>query len=68
MAPRLLAAGLVLAGAPAASACGPLTVPGSTANAAPAHAAAAGGGRAALAQKTALRTVLESCPAEAGQR
>ncbi|MCX4624583.1 hypothetical protein [Streptomyces albogriseolus] len=45
MAPRLLAAGLVLAGAPAASACGPLTVPGSTANAAPAYAPAAAGQR-----------------------
>ncbi|MFF5027727.1 hypothetical protein ACN6AT_38805 (plasmid) [Streptomyces sp. JL4002] len=41
MAPRLLAAGLVLA----ASACSPLTVPGSTANAAPAHAPAAAGQR-----------------------
>ncbi|MEU0219423.1 hypothetical protein ABZ281_31940, partial [Streptomyces sp. NPDC006265] len=46
MAPRLLAAGLVLAGALAASACGPLTAPGSTAQAAP----AAVGGGTALAQ------------------
>ncbi|GLX22572.1 HNH endonuclease family protein [Streptomyces lavendulae] len=54
MAPRLLAAGLVLAGAVAASACGPLTVPGSTADAAPAHAPAAAGGGAALSQLNAL--------------
>ncbi|MGD1220610.1 HNH endonuclease family protein [Streptomyces krungchingensis] len=54
MAPRLLAAGLVLAGALAASACGPLTVPGSTADAAPAHAPAAAGGGAALTQLNAL--------------
>ncbi|WP_031036153.1 HNH endonuclease family protein [Streptomyces sp. NRRL F-5650] len=49
MAPRLLSAGL-LAGALAASACGPLTVPGSTAQAAPAHGQAAAGGGTALAQ------------------
>ncbi|MEU7072877.1 HNH endonuclease family protein [Streptomyces narbonensis] len=54
MAPRLLAAGLVLAGAVAASACGPLTVPGSTADAAPAHAPAAAGGGSALSQLNAL--------------
>ncbi|KOV54587.1 hypothetical protein ADL00_29845 [Streptomyces sp. AS58] len=54
MAPRLLAAGLVLAGAPAASACGPLTVPGSTADAAPAHGPAAAGGGTALTQLNAL--------------
>ncbi|MGY4963667.1 HNH endonuclease family protein [Streptomyces sp. 900105245] len=54
MAPRLLAAGLVLAGAVAASACGPLTVPGSTADAAPAHAPAAAGGGAALSQLNGL--------------
>ncbi|MEU0350795.1 HNH endonuclease family protein [Streptomyces sp. NPDC006237] len=50
MAPRLLAAGLVLAGALAASACGPLTDPGSTAQAAPAPGPAAAGGGTALAQ------------------
>lgn len=51
MAPRLLAAGLVLAGALAASACGPLTTPGSTADAAPARgpAAASTGDGTALA-------------------
>ncbi|MFJ4152006.1 hypothetical protein ACIP10_31145 [Streptomyces galbus] len=43
MAPRLLAASLVLAGTLAASASGPLTVPGSTADAAPAHGPAGGG-------------------------
>ncbi|WP_331731586.1 hypothetical protein [Streptomyces sp. NBC_00073] len=36
MAPRPLAAGLVLAGALTASVCGPLSVPGSAAEAAPA--------------------------------
>ncbi|WP_159046909.1 hypothetical protein [Streptomyces sp. XY66] len=45
MSPRLLAAGLVLVGALTASACGPLTAPGSTADAAPAHAPAAAGQR-----------------------
>ncbi|KOV48726.1 HNH endonuclease family protein [Streptomyces sp. H036] len=54
MAPRLLAAGLVLAGALTTSACGPLTSPGSTADAAPAHAPDAAGGEAALAQLNAL--------------
>ncbi|MEU8544545.1 HNH endonuclease family protein [Streptomyces sp. NPDC048717] len=54
MAPRLLAAGLVLAGALAASACGPLTGPGSTADALPAHAPDAAGGDAALRQLNAL--------------
>ncbi|MFK0119367.1 HNH endonuclease family protein [Streptomyces sp. NPDC090994] len=49
MAPRLLAAGLVLAGALAASACGPLTTPGSVAEAAPARGPAAAGDGAALA-------------------
>ncbi|WEH37924.1 HNH endonuclease family protein (plasmid) [Streptomyces sp. AM 4-1-1] len=43
MAPRLLAAGLVLAGALAASACGPLTPPGSSADAAPARGPAGDG-------------------------
>ncbi|MFI5822896.1 HNH endonuclease family protein [Streptomyces rishiriensis] len=54
MAPRLLAAGLVLAGALAASACGPLTAPGSTADAAPAHGPAAAGGAPVLAQLNKL--------------
>ncbi|MFD4609998.1 HNH endonuclease family protein [Streptomyces sp. NPDC058440] len=54
MAPRLVAAGLVLAGVLAASACGPLTAPDSTADAAPAHAPAGGGGGAALSQLNAL--------------
>ncbi|MEU5137094.1 HNH endonuclease family protein [Streptomyces californicus] len=54
MAPRLLAVGLVLAGALTASACGPLTADGSTTDVAPAHAPAATEGRAALTQLNAL--------------
>ena len=53
MANRLLAAGLALAGALAASACGPLTSPSSNAAAAPAHGAAARGAPA-LAQLDGL--------------
>ncbi|MFC7983291.1 HNH endonuclease family protein [Streptomyces sp. NPDC057336] len=49
MASRLLAAGLVLASALAASACGPLTPPGSSAGAAPARGPAAAGDGTALA-------------------
>jgi hypothetical protein len=52
MAPRLLVTGLVLAGALTTSACGTLPSPGSTADAAPAHAPAAAG--IALAQLNAL--------------
>nr|WP_024127086.1 HNH endonuclease family protein [Streptomyces sp. F8]AHE39807.1 Hypothetical protein pFRL5_144 [Streptomyces sp. F8] len=107
MAPRLLTAGLVLAGALAASACGPLTAPGSRLNYAndPANLVAADGPTNAAkgaknasvwmppraeahcwyataqvrvktkyrlsvtpAEKAALRTALESCPAEAARR
>ncbi|MGV2915618.1 HNH endonuclease family protein [Streptomyces alfalfae] len=50
MAPRLPAAGLVLAGALAASVCGPLSAPGSAAEAAPAHRPATVGGGTALSQ------------------
>ncbi|GGR81705.1 hypothetical protein GCM10010269_21140 [Streptomyces humidus] len=71
MAPRLLAAGLVLA----ASACGPLTAPGFTADAAPARGPSVAGGAPVLyrlsitpAEKAALRTALDTCPAEAGRR
>ncbi|MFD0437247.1 HNH endonuclease family protein [Streptomyces chartreusis] len=60
MAPRLLAAGLVLAGALAASACGPLTVPGSTAEAAPAHGPAAAGRGTALGQLNDLTVRAQS--------
>ncbi|WP_331736186.1 HNH endonuclease family protein (plasmid) [Streptomyces xanthophaeus] len=60
MAPRLLAAGLVLAGALATSACGPLSAPGSTAEAAPAHGPAAARGGPALAQLDALTVRAQS--------
>jgi len=54
MAPRLLAAGLMLAGALAASACGPLIAPGSTADAARGRGPAAAGGAPVLAQPNNL--------------
>jgi hypothetical protein len=50
MAPRLLAAGLVLAGALTASACGPLAAPVSTAGAVPARGPAVVGDGTTLAQ------------------
>ncbi|MFJ5850437.1 HNH endonuclease family protein [Streptomyces sp. NPDC092903] len=54
VAPRLLAAGLALADALAASACGPLSASGSTAEGNPAHGPAAAQGGISLVQLDAL--------------
>ncbi|MHC3392812.1 HNH endonuclease family protein [Streptomyces lavendulocolor] len=61
MAPRISAAALVLAGALAASACGPLPATGSAAEAAPAHGPVLAGDGTALTQLNNL-TVRERVP------
>ncbi|WDN56166.1 HNH endonuclease family protein [Streptomyces clavuligerus] len=67
MAPRILAVGLVLAGALATSACGPLSVPGSTAEATPARGPDAARGGPPLAQLDAL-TVRAQAPLDGYSR